>query len=192
MRRFETGFTLLELLTTLALAAILTAFAIPGMQSLVQKHQARSALQDLRAGIHLARQTAINKNVNVIICPRLQDARLQDTCGPRNTWHAGAIIFEDRDNSRTRTADDLIVGYLNPISSGRIYWRAFRSRSYLQFTGSGLTDWQNGNLLYCPNNMDPTLTRQLILNVAGRTYPSRDANGNGIHEDARGRDLSCS
>ena len=187
MYRPATGFTLLELLTTLALAAVIMVFAIPGMQSLVERHQARSALQDLRAGIHLARQTAINKNVNVIICPRRED-----TCGPRNTWHAGAIIFEDRDNSRTRTADDLIVGYLNPIPSGQIYWRAFRSRSYLKFTGSGLTDWQNGNLLYCPNNGDPTLARQLILNVAGRTYPSRDANGNGIHEDTRGRDLSCS
>ena len=187
MYRPATGFTLLELLTTLALPAVIMVFAIPGMQSLVERHQARSALQDLRAGIHLARQTAINKNVNVIICPRRED-----TCGPRNTWHAGAIIFEDRVKSRTRTADDLIVGYLYPIPSGQIYWRAFRSRSYLKFTGSGLTDWQNGNLLYCPNNGDPTLARQLILNVAGRTYPSRDANGNGIHEDARGRDLSCS
>lgn len=187
MCRLQDGFTLLELLTTMALAAIIMAFALPGMQTLVQSHQARSALQDLRAGIHLARQTAINKNVNVIICPRLDDG-----CGPRNTWRAGAIIFEDRDNSRTRTAADVIVGYLNPINSGQIYWRAFRSRSYLQFTGSGLTDWQNGNLLYCPDNGDPMLARQLILNVAGRTYPSRDADGDGIHEDARGRSLNCS
>ncbi|XOV82194.1 MAG: GspH/FimT family pseudopilin [bacterium] len=181
------GFTLLELLTAMAMAAVIMAMAIPGMQSLVHSYQARTALQDLRAGIHLARQTAINKNVNVIICPRQGN-----TCGPRNTWHAGAIIFEDRDNSRTRTPDDIIVGFLNPIDSGQIYWRAFRSRSYLQFTGSGLTAWQNGNLLYCPNNGDPTLARQLILNVAGRTYPSRDSDGDGIHEDARGRQISCS
>ena len=170
----------------MAMAAVIMAIAIPGMDALVQSHQARTALQDLRAGIHLARHTAINKNVNVIICPR--DG---DNCGPRNTWHAGALIFEDRDNSRTPTPADIIVGHLNPIPSGQIYWRAFRSRSYLLFTGSGLTDWQNGNLLYCPSNGDPTLARQLILNVAGRTYPSRDADGNGIHEDARGRDLIC-
>ncbi len=180
------GFTLLELLVALAIAAIAMGFAVPGMQTLVQNYQTKSALNDLRTGIHIARHTAINKNTNVIICPRRGDV-----CGPRNTWHAGALIFEDRDNNRARSDGDVIVAQINPITSGQIFWRAFRSRSYLQFTGSGLTAWQNGNLLYCPHSGEPEQARQLILNVAGRTYLSQDRDGNGIHEDARGRELQC-
>lgn len=180
------GFTLLELLVALAMAAIIMGFAVPGMQTLVENYQTKSALNDLRAGIHLARHTAINKNTNVIICPKQGNV-----CGPRNTWHTGALIFEDRDNNRAHSDGDVMVAQLNPITSGQIFWRAFRSRSYLQFTGSGLTAWQNGHLLYCPNNGEPDQARQLILNVAGRTYPSQDRDGNGIHEDARGRDLQC-
>ena len=73
----------------------------------------------------------------------------------------------------------------------RFYWRSFRNRSYLMIRPSGLTDWQNGNFLYCPESGDPRLARQIVINAQARVRHARDSDGDGIVEDARGRAVVC-
>ena len=186
MYGYRLGLTLIELLAALTIAAVLLSYAIPNMSALVESRRADSALNLLRAGINMARHAAINRNASVIVCPRGDNG-----CGPRNTWHLGTLIFEDKDGDNRYGDNDLTLTDLDPIRSGNVYWRAFRSRSYLRFTGRGVTDWQNGHLLYCPANGQPQLARQLVLNYAGRTYASNDSDGDGVHEDVRGKPLNC-
>ncbi len=180
------GFSLIEMLFALCLLAVLSGFALINMPQWARKHQADATIGALRSGINIARHTAINKNTDVIVCPNDNG-----DCGPRNTWHTGTLIFEDKDRSRHHSQGDVIVAHLPAIDHGRIYWRAFRNRSYLLFTGRGITDWQNGHFIYCPHDSDPQLARQLVLNYAGRTYLSKDLDGDGIHQDGRGRTLTC-
>jgi len=176
----------MELLVVLCLIAMFGSYAVFRMPQLVQQKQSTAALQDLRATINYARHAAIVRGEPVVVCPAAESG-----CGPRNTWHTGVLTFVDRNGNRAFDAADTLLTRTPPISTGRIYWRAFRNRSYLLFTPRGITDWQNGHLLYCPFSGDPRHARQLVLNVTGRTYASRDANGDGIHEDVRGRALSC-
>ena len=56
---------------------------------------------------------------------------------------------------------------------------------------SGLTDWQNGNFLYCPQGGDPRFARQIVINAQARVRHARDSDGDGIVEDARGRPVTC-
>ena len=145
-----------------------------------------AALNTLRATINYARHEAIVTNRHVVVCPRGEYG-----CGPRDSWHRGAIVFADADRNGAFNGADVMLSQTTAIKSGRIYWRAFRSRSYLLFNPRGVTDWQNGHLLYCPGDRNPRYARQLVLNVTGRTYASRDTDGDGVHEDVRGRDLRC-
>ena len=186
MRVTPAGLTLIELMVALTIISVLLSFSFPSMTELVASRRADSALNLLRAGINMARHAAINHNTSVIVCPRGSNG-----CGPRDTWHLGTLIFEDKDRDNRFSDDDRVLAHLDPVRSGRIFWRAFRSRSYLRFTGRGMTDWQNGHLLYCPANGQPELARQLVLNYAGRTYASKDRDGDGVHEDVRGRPLRC-
>ena len=73
----------------------------------------------------------------------------------------------------------------------RVYWRSFRNRSYLSFTSTGLTAWQNGSFRYCPLSGDPSLIREVILNPAGRLRRATDHDGDGVVEDATGAPVSC-
>jgi len=73
----------------------------------------------------------------------------------------------------------------------RVYWRSFRNRSYLQINATGLTNWQNGHLLYCPANGDVHFARAVIINAQGRVRNAADSNGDGIVEDANGDPLVC-
>lgn len=172
------------------MAAVLTGMALVYMPEFVAAKRSAAALNNIRIVINFARHAAIVRGHSVVVCPRHLPA-VNPRCGPRNSWHQGILVFADYDGNHAFTAGDKMLSQTEPLDSGRIYWRAFRSRSYLVFTARGSTDWQNGHLLYCPDNGDPRMARQLVLNVTGRTYPSRDDNGDGIHEDVRGRALRC-
>jgi type IV fimbrial biogenesis protein FimT len=187
MQRTTFGISLIELLLVLAISSILAAMAFKQMPAWINQLRADAALNSLRGGLNIARYTAIIKNVDVIVCPR--NGRV---CGPRNSWHQGTLVFEDHDADQAHTEGDIVVTQLPPITTGQVEWRAFRSRSYLRFTGRGMTDWQNGHLRYCPHDGDLRQARQVVLNYAGRTYASRDADGDGIHENVQGEPLVCS
>ena len=185
--RLKWGLSLIELLLGLLIISVLASISFRQLPSWISQLRADAALNSLRGGLNIARHTAIVRSVDVIMCPRAGN-----DCGPRNSWHHGTLVFEDHDSDRAYTEGDVIVTQLPPITSGQVEWRAFRSRSYLRFTSRGMTDWQNGHLRYCPDDGDVRQARQVVLNYAGRTYASRDADGDGIHEDVQGAPLVCS
>ena len=67
IRRRETGFTMLELMVTLALIVLLSAFAYPSIVRWGSNYRLRSAASDLLTNIHTTRMEAIKRNQNVII-----------------------------------------------------------------------------------------------------------------------------
>ena len=186
MRRCQAGITLVELLVCLVIASVLAGFALFSTPDWIAQYRARTSLSTLRAAINLARHAAVRRGYNVVVCPSAGDA-----CGPANTWINGALIFEDRNRDRVLNQSDVIISQSPGVASGGIVWRSFRNRGVLVFKPRGLTDWQNGHFQFCPEDNDVRHARQVILNYAGRTYASRDRDGDGIHEDAHGRPLRC-
>ena len=53
------GYTLLELLTTLALAAIALSMAVPRMEQVLRRERVRAAMYHLAGDLELARMTAV-------------------------------------------------------------------------------------------------------------------------------------
>ncbi len=182
------GFSLTELLVSLAILAGLASLAGPGMVRLVQQERSTAALNQLLGAVHLARSSAITRGAMVTLCPSANG----QTCAGRNRWHEGAIVFSDEDRDGRRDPDDALLRALPGFpDSSRVYWRSFRNKSYLQINGRGMTNWQNGHFLYCPANGDPRLARQLILNAQARVRKAPDRDGDGIAEGANGDPLRC-
>ena len=188
MQRFidNFGFTLAEMLVVVAMLAVLTHSALLYVPDWISRHQAQATIRVLQSAVNLARLAAVNKRVNIVVCPRNQQ-----TCGARDTWHQGILIFEDHDNSRSFNHLDVPVAELPGFDHGHVVWRSFRNRRYLLFTPRGMTAWQNGHFRYCPSSQEAQFARQLTLNYAGRTYVSADRNNDGIHEDPYGEPLTC-
>ena len=181
------GVSLLELLITLAVAAVLAGTALPSFVGLADQHRATARINAMLGAVQAARRVAITRNASVTLCPS-QGPR----CLGANQWHQGAVAFVDQDGDRRIDSGEFVALRLPKLDAGeRIRWRSFRNRSYLLIRGSGLTDWQNGNFQYCPANGDVSLARQIILNAQGRARHAVDADGDGVREDARGRPLAC-
>lgn len=189
------GLTLVELLTTLAVAGILVTTASGGAAHLVDQHRASTAVNQMLGAIRFARHAAVAHRSCTTLCPA-DSAREypshEQSCGQRNTWHNGALVFLDENANGRFDGSDVLLRRLPPLGKGdRLYWRSFRNRSYLMIRPSGLTDWQNGNFLYCPQGGDSRFARQIVINAQARVRHARDSDGDGIVEDARGRPVRC-
>lgn len=85
------GFTLVELMITIAIAGILASLALPSFRSFVQTQRVKSASFDLTAALTLTRSEAIKRNTNV--------AMSQASGGWQNGWTitAGSLVLRKQD-----------------------------------------------------------------------------------------------
>ncbi|MDG2278299.1 MAG: GspH/FimT family pseudopilin [Pseudomonadales bacterium] len=179
------GLSLIELLVVVAIAGILLATLPFSSTSLINAKRTESDRDMFAALVQTSRAAAIHLNHPVIFCPGTTAG-----CGTRDSWHLGTIAFADKNRNASYDDDDPMIGSL-PRLSTIVTWRSFRNRKYLRFLSTGTTDWQNGHFKFCPQHIDQAKAIQLVLNAAGRLYYSKDEDGDGIHEDAQGRDLLC-
>lgn len=110
------GFTLVELMVTLTVMAILLAIAAPGMNAMVQASQQESALMRLSAALRMAQHEAGRRNQRVTVCPASPDRKAcSDTAigsGPYQglqDWSGELIAFSDGSTARTIDQDDQLL-----------------------------------------------------------------------------------
>jgi type IV fimbrial biogenesis protein FimT len=63
------GFTLIELMVTIAIAAILIAMAVPSFQSMLVNNRMSAATNGLFNALNYARNAALTGNTTVLVCP---------------------------------------------------------------------------------------------------------------------------
>ena len=131
-------------MVALTIAGIMLGMAVISFPAFVERQVTWARLESLATAIQIARHTAVKYNVRVTMCPAATHNDPEDVCGARNTWHNGATVFTDRNGNRRQDETDREIARLQPIDDATVYWRSFRNRSYLRFTGKGMTDWQNG------------------------------------------------
>ena len=163
------------------------------MTDLIAAHRATAAANAIVGAVNLARASAILHAITVTFCPRealtgVEAAR----CGKRKHWSQGGLIYADRNHNGKREQGEALFGVMPALEDrASLYWRAFRNRSYLQFSAKGYTQWQNGTFQYCPASREARHSRAVIINAQGRVALARDSDGDGIVEYANGDPLSC-
>jgi len=180
------AYTLIELLCSLAILAVLLNLAIPAYSNLVEHHQAQIVIEQLERAISITRHTAINEGTMTTLC-KSADGR---TCGGQ--WQQGYIVFTDNNGDRLINGSDRLVQvFKGQHDIGTLTFRAFQNKQYLLMTAEGFTNYQNGNFTFCPASQKAEQAEQLIINRSGRTYRAKDRDGDGIKEGANGKPLVC-
>lgn len=90
--RRSAGFTLVELMITVAVMAILAAVATPAMQALIANGRQTGAASELTAAMQVARSEAVRRNSRVTVCATDGSATLATACNNSGTWTNWAIL----------------------------------------------------------------------------------------------------
>ncbi len=91
----HSGFTLTELMITLAIVGILLTVGVPSLKTFMQGNQLIASTNELVSALHIARSEAIKLNSRVSIC----DSSDGKTCALTGDWSNGWIVFVDFDGN---------------------------------------------------------------------------------------------
>lgn len=169
------GFTLLELLITIAILAILVTLSFAGNTDLNEKTRAESFMLELKRHITFARAKATTSDEIVILCPvdaTKLAANENLTC--INNWKNNQIIsFIDKNNNGTYevASDDLLRVMDKLIANDNL--KAPDTR--LRFDSSGrVVNTNAGQFIYCPLNHTEH-AKALTLTVGGTALYNGDS-----------------
>lgn len=87
------GVTLVELLVTVAVAAVVLTLGVPSMRDFVQSNRMTTLTNDMATAIHLARTEAIRRGVPVEVCARSNSSDDSLLCG--DSWNNGWVVRAD-------------------------------------------------------------------------------------------------
>jgi len=101
MKRKKRGYTLYELLMTLALVGIVLATGLPAFSGTLARQRQAVEINALFHSIHLARKESIMRRKVVSLCPSPDGL----TCSPGRDWSSGWILFENADRDSPPQVD---------------------------------------------------------------------------------------
>ncbi|MBK1654356.1 GspH/FimT family pseudopilin [Allochromatium vinosum] len=107
----QTGFTLLELMVTVAVATILLAIAVPSFQDVIRRNRLAAATNDFLASIYYTRSEAVKEDKRAIMCASSNGS----TC--TGSWADGWIVVVDSNRNDEVDETDKLVLVREALSS---------------------------------------------------------------------------
>lgn len=125
-RPVRSGFTLVEVLVVMAIAAILLAVAMPNFQNIIANTRTSEAANALIGTFDLARTEAVRRGLNVTVCRSTNAEVALPTCAGVGDWADGWFVFVDNSGVQgVRDAGD------NEILYRQQGWSAADARSHI-------------------------------------------------------------
>lgn len=168
------GYSLIELMSMLAVVAILVTVGLPLMNVFFESNRMISNTNDLVAGLNIARSEAIKQQMRVTLCQSSNTT----ACTGSNQWEDGWIVFQDPNGNATVDAGERLLRVNAGADGNQVTIRSNDVNnliaSAVTFTSRGLPKAlnggsQSGTFRICDN-------RGLKVNADGTTTVARGVN----------------
>lgn len=142
--RTQTGFTLVELMSAIAVATLLVAAALPAFDELQREQVLRGVQHEFLATLHYAKQAAVTSNRRVSLCPSADGAK----CLKAGTWHRGWMVFVDRDADRSPDPGEPVLSRQGGLDQA-LTLTSSRYRRIITFQPTGTAGGSNATFTVC-------------------------------------------
>jgi type IV fimbrial biogenesis protein FimT len=143
-RSAQQGFTLVELMITVAIVAILATLAAPSMTALINSNRLRAAANETIAVFQSARFEAIRANRLTVACMSPNPNAAVPACGAPGA--SGWIVFQDSDRNGQYSAAERLTRRATVARGVKLLGSA-TFRNGITFNADGMARDVGGNLL---------------------------------------------
>jgi type IV fimbrial biogenesis protein FimT len=197
------GFTLIELIMTMAIAAIVLTIGVPSFQQTIQTNRKATQVNQLLHSLNVARSQAVTLGYPVSACKSADGS----TCGGTGVkWKDGWIIFldddmdadhsESTDGNGSLNTNEEILEVVEGLADGYTLKSSNFSGSLTYQPAGYILDSNkiktSGYFVICLDN-DINGAGAVFINIAGKARSGRDLDHNQIPEDIDGTNITtCS
>ncbi len=154
-RASHAGFTLVELLVTVAIAAVLMAVGVPAMTSFLSDQAAAANADEFAEALRFARSEAVKRGDSVSLCASTN----LTACG--EDWKAGWIVS---------TSSGKVLRVQNPI---RAMGDLTAAATTVTFQSTGIATAGSGSYVFATLSGNTDRSRTVALNAQGRVVVSK-------------------
>ena len=178
MKKYR-GFTMVELVITLAIAAIIVGLAVPSFSQMIKNNRRDVRINQILNTLTLARSEAIKRGDNVTVC-KSSDGLSCNCDGADSNWQVGWITFVNPANQSNTPGDVTCsspVAIPSPVPDGDVVRKheALSSDSsliggnfanFITYRPDGFSN-NNGNFVLC-DSRGLTEARKIVVSKTGR------------------------
>ena len=160
----QSGFTLVEMLTTLTVMITVLATGIPAMQRFLANQEMITSINRVASHLHLARSEAIKRGLRAVLCPSSDG----ENCLKSMQWQQGFILFADENANKKRDASEaLLRQYHSNKKVPQIHITTTDGRRWVRYQSSGEAGGSNLTMTFCDTNhfIEP---KAIIISNTGR------------------------
>lgn len=171
--RHQRGFTLVELLVTIVIIAILATLGVPSFTQFLRNWQRDSATKAFMTHVQLARTEAIKTSRKVVMCTSANGTSCASGAGSTN-WKQGWVVFVDADSD-----DDLDTSKGDRIlavrsGSAGIASMTSSDNKPLKFLSNGLMGSNATTVTVTPSGSSGLKLNKIAISRVGRTSLSTE------------------
>lgn len=131
------GFTLVELMVTIAIAALLLSIGVPSFTAMYEATRSANEIQKINDLFAFARNQAVNYGATVTVCPYAVPP-----CG--NDWSKGFSVYIEKNGSKK------VLKVIDGFNSKDTISLTGPTDKTVNFTSDGLVSTET-SIIYCPS-----------------------------------------
>lgn len=181
------GFTIIELMITVGILAILVAIAAPNFSNMVRRNAMDKSLEDLYSSLVLARSESLARARPVTVCPTRNPNDATPLCSAAAAdWNTAWIVFVDTNRngvidaaSGNTPADELIAVNINE-NSGFMTLGFTGTPNRVTYTNRGLLNTGAGVFTACANSENDKTALRISTGAGRVSYTATQIDGSDL------------